>query len=179
MKNINLDNVKEMDGSNTFKRLTGGYVCKIMKVTDIPERELLKIEYTVAEGDDKEFKYTWGYPEFSKSYKEGVAQSYFKGFITAVEESNPNYKFAFNEQSLLGKLVGLVIGQEEYINNNGDIKVHDNVKQTLSIRKIRENDYKVPELKKVPVPQQSEPNPFQTETTTPTSTVEDTDEIPF
>ena len=179
MRNINLDNVKEMDGSDTFEKLLGGYVCKIMKVTDVPEREYLKIEYTVAEGDSKDFKYSWGYPNFVKSYKEGLAQSFFKGFITAVEESNPNYKFAFDEQTLVGKLVGLVIGQEEYINDKGDVKVSDSVKQTLSTKRIRENDYKMPELKKIPVPQQSEPNPFQTETTTPTLTVEDTDEIPF
>lgn len=58
---------------------------------------------------------------FVKSYKQ-KALRFFKGFKTAVEESNRNYTFKNDPQSLVGKFMGVVLGEEEYRANDGSVK---------------------------------------------------------
>lgn len=48
-------------------------------------------------------------------------KSIFKGIITSVEESNPGFKWAWDEKSLAGKLFGGVFGLREFQNPMGDI----------------------------------------------------------
>ena len=54
----------------------------------------------------------WG-GNFFRSYKESTI-GFFKGFITAIEKSNPAYRWDWNEQGLKGKLIGIVLQEEEY-----------------------------------------------------------------
>ena len=85
MKNVNLQNVEE---AKDFERLpAGGYVCGITAVEDVADKEYLKIEFDIAEGDFKNYyrdlyqsKAFWG-GNFVKSYKD-KALPFFKGFIT-------------------------------------------------------------------------------------------------
>lgn len=157
MKTIsNWNEVKE-SGNSEFKRLpAGGYVCRITKVTDVPASEYLKIEYDVVEG---EFKNWWADTEeragfwggnFVRSYKDSAA-GFFKGFISAVEKSNPGFEWAWDENSLCGKLVGLVLNEEEYRKNNGDVGTRLNVAKNLDVATIRNGDFTVPEKKCLPV----------------------------
>lgn len=49
MKNINWNSVPD---PVELPRLTpGGYVCKITVAVDVPEKEYLKLEYDIAEGE--------------------------------------------------------------------------------------------------------------------------------
>lgn len=158
MKPINLSNVQE---AGTFKGLTaGGYVCKIVNVEDVPEKEYLYIEYDVAEGEFKDYykklqerKNFWGGSMY-KSYKE-KALPMFKRFCSAVTKSNPGFIFDGGEQNsdektLKGKLIGLVLFEEEYIKNNGDIGTRLKVDYETDVEKIRKGDFKVKPLKKLP-----------------------------
>lgn len=150
----NFDNVTEQQGGD-FERLpTGGHICKITLVEDVPEKEYLKFEFDIAEGKYQGwFAETyqragfWG-GKFIRSYKKKAA-GFFKGFVTAVEESNPKYKWAWEEQTLNGKMIGLVLGSEEYVSNSGEVKERLYVAQNRSVDAIRKGDYKVPELKKL------------------------------
>ena len=85
---------------------------------------------------------------FIKSYKE-KALPFFKAFITAVEESNSGYRFDDNEETLKGKLVGLVIGQEEYRKLDGTIGKRWYINQVRSIQAIKSGKFAVPEFKKL------------------------------
>ena len=115
MKILNLDNV---NAAEEFDRLIpGGYVCGITAVEDVPEKEYLRIEYDIAEGKLKNYYRTlynnkgfWGGSTI-KSYKE-KALPFFKGFITAVEQSNAGYKWDNDENKLIRKLVGFVLAEE-------------------------------------------------------------------
>lgn len=157
MKTINNWNEVKESGNSEFKRLpAGGYVCRITKVKDFPDKEYLLIEYDVAEG---EYKGWWAETEeragfwgghFVRSYKDSAA-GFFKGFISAVEKSNPGFEWAWDENALLGKLVGLVLNEEEYRKNNGDIGNRLNVAKNLDISTIRSSDFTVPEKKCLPV----------------------------
>ena len=159
MRHINdWENIKE---SGTFERLApGGYIVKILNVKDFPEKEYLKISFDIAEGDKKGFfkksfdndtrdqkKWPNG-GSFIRSYKQ-TAASMFKGFVSAVEASNKGYTFDFDEQTLVGKVVGLVLGDEEFLNQKGQVRTRTYVNAVRSVEAIKNGDYKIPELKKL------------------------------
>lgn len=152
MRNLNLENVEE---NMEFKKVTaGGYIAEIKSVFDNTAKEYLEIELDIAEGEFKgnykdlyEKKGFWGLVKRA-SYKEN-ALPFFKGMITATEESNPGYKFAYDEKTLIGKRVGIVLGEEEYVGNDGSTKTRLYIDRFRNTKAILENDYKVPELKKL------------------------------
>lgn len=151
MRNLNLEHVEEADD---FTRVpAGGYICKITKVTDVTGKEYLKIEYEIMEGphkgsSERTFKAAGFWPNFIKSYKE-KALPYFKGMVTAVEQSNQGYKWDNDERKLVGNCAGLVMGEEEYMAKGGKIKTRLYVAHIRSCQKIRNGDYEVPALKKM------------------------------
>ncbi len=177
MKKINLDNVQEF---TRFKNPVGGFICEIKSVEDFPEKEYLRIGFDIAEAvsdDQKEFvgmyekrkkERDFDYPKTIVSYKESneTALRFFKGFVTAIETSNEGYKFQYEEQTLVGKRIGFVIGEEEYEgkDKNGmpKVKVRIYVASRHSVQAIRNGDFEVPEFKKLSQPVVSRPvNPFE------------------
>lgn len=153
MKNIDWNNVQE---AQEFQRLpAGGYICGIVRVEDVPEKEYLRIEYDIAEGKFKNYyrqqaqrnpDWNWG-GVLIRSYKE-KALPFFKAFLKSVEKSNQGFKFNNDEKTLVRKLVGLVLAEEEYQKSNGDIGTRLYVAQVHSVGAIRDGEFKVPELKK-------------------------------
>ena len=82
-----------------------------------------------------------------RSYKDN-ALGFFKAFLTALEESNPGYRFdSRNINGLVGKRMGVVLGEEEYQKRNGEIGERPYVYQVRSLAAIQSGDFKVPELK--------------------------------
>lgn len=161
MKRIeNWENIKENSG---FEKLSpGGYIVKILNVQDVPEKEYLKISFDIDDGEKKGF-FTKAYKEdtrenkkwpnagsFIRSYK-STAASMFKGFTNAVENSNKGYTFDFREESLKGKKVGIVVADEEYQNQKGQVRVRTYVSAVRSVDTIKKGDFTVPELKKLNV----------------------------
>lgn len=81
--------------------------------------------------------------------KDGMStNSFFKGFISSVEESNPGWNWNWDERSVTGKLVGLVFGEEEYRKTDGGIGVSVKAQQARSVKAIRDG-VSVPERKKL------------------------------
>ena len=153
MKAINLNEVQE---AQEFTKLApGGYICEITCVEDFPEKEYLKIEYDIADGEFKDyFRSIYnnsGYwiGNFIKSYK-NKALPFFKQFITAVERSNLRYKWDNNEGKLMGKKLGLVIAEEEWRARDGSVKIRNYVASVHESSKILNGDFKVPALKRLP-----------------------------
>lgn len=146
MKELNLNEVEEAKDFVTLK--AGGYVCIITSVTDKADKEYLKFDFDIKEGEFKNYytdlfesKGFWA-GNFIKSYKES-ALPFFKKFITAVEKCNPGYVWNNDETQLENKLIGLVLGEEEYENNNGDIKTKLIVTDIKPIEDIKKNNYKI------------------------------------
>ena len=69
----------------------------------------------------------------------------FKGFTTAVENSNPGYKWNFDETTLIGKKLCGVFGLEEFEANDGTIKATTKLVQFRSLDKLK--DVKIPKVK--------------------------------
>jgi hypothetical protein len=86
-----------------------------------------------------------------RSYKE-KALGMFKSFLSALEKSNPTFKadgFDGDERKLVGLLIGIVLGYEEYQKNDGTIGIRTYVRTVTSADKIRKKEFKVPDLKKL------------------------------
>ena len=156
-----IDNWENIQESTSFKRLApNGYICKILKVEDHPEKEYLKIYFDIVKGDDKGyFKKQYDgdtrkerkWPNagtFIRSYKDSAA-SMFKGFTNAVEKSNKGYKWDFDEKTLVNKVVGLIIADEQYQNQKGQVRVRNYVAAVRSVETIEKGEYEIPALKEL------------------------------
>lgn len=164
----------EAQGNEEYKRLTpGGYICRITKVEDNPEKQYLYIEFDIAEGEFTGYGASClernGFTPLRmyRSYTDKAA-GMFKGFVQDVEQSNaPHYKWAWDEKSLIGRIVGVVLGEEEYKKQDGSIGTRFNAR-TKPVSAIRDGKFKVPAKKTIQVD------------TTPTFTpVEDDGQLPF
>lgn len=164
----------EAKGMEDFKSLpVGAYEC-VIKDARINENEMtgkktFKVSIDIASGEYKDY--------FLKRYQnnnmqdkkwdnnavrylgyEGDNVAYFKGFITCVENSNPGYKWDWDETKLKGKKICGVFQYEEYEKQDGtkavkvrlnkfrsldkmkDIEVSDNVR-TLDGNYVPYNEY--------------------------------------
>lgn len=163
MKQIeNYENVQASSGE--FARpVANGYICKIIDVVDVPvdantgKGDYLRIEYDIADGEFKDYymeQFTrWGgvwKASFIRSYKE-KAVGMFKHFVSCVEKSNNGYEWDWNEKSLIGKTIGLVLGEEDYKNSMGEVKTKLSVSQIKTVEEIKNGDFKVPAPKKLEV----------------------------
>ena len=70
-----------------------------------------------------------------------------KAFITAIENSNPGFKYDWNKDlsQLVNKKIGLVFGLEEYEANDGKIKTMTRLTQFRSNDKV--DNVKIPKVK--------------------------------
>lgn len=159
MKRIN--NWENIQDSTSFKRLTpNGYIVKILNVEDHPDKEYLKIYFDIVKGDDKGyFKKQYDgdtrkerkWPNagaFIRSYKDSAA-SMFKGFINAIEKSNKGYQWNFDEKTLVNKVVGLIIADEQYQNQKGQVRARNYVAAVRSVETIEKGEYEIPALKEL------------------------------
>lgn len=161
MKKIDMSTVQ---ASGEFPRLTAGaYICKITAVEDVPEKEYLKVSYDIAQGEFADY-YTemrsnhpdWAWVgSYVKSYKT-TALPMFKRFCSAVSKSNGGFVFdggAVNadEKTLIGKMLGIVLREEEYYSNSGDIRTRLIVHSEFPIDKLATQ--KVPNPKLLPAEQ--------------------------
>ena len=156
MKPIDLTNVQEA-GSGT-KPPAGGYICRINFAEDKPDKSYILVMYDIAEGEYAGYyagrqkanpTWTWGGTLY-KSYKQ-TALPMFKRFCSCVTKSNPGYLFDGNtnadEKTLTGKLIGMVLGEEEYTGNDGTIRTRLYCVTEKSVEEIRAGKFKVPEKK--------------------------------
>lgn len=133
----------------------GAYIAVIRGVEDVEKKEYLSICWDYAEGAYKganqdTFDRAGFWPTILiRSYKDSALR-FFKSFKTSVEMSNKGYQFDDrNVQKLVGKYFGVVLGEEEYRKNNGDIGTRLYVARVRSCKAIQDGDFKVPELKRM------------------------------
>ena len=158
MKKIdNFDKIQENGGG--FKRIPdGAYIVGIKKVTDNPEKQYLRLELDVCKGeyknwyqklydaDKRETKYWPRDGVLVRSYSD-KALPFFKGFITSVTKSNKNFNWEWDEQKLVNKVFGVVIGTEEYERQNGGIGKRPYIASVHSVETIEKGEYEIPALK--------------------------------
>ena len=175
MKKIeNWDNI-EAKGMDDFKALPiGAYECKIVNAVENYNEQsgktTLKVMVDIADNGefDSYFKKRydsntavdrkWDNNATKYLAFEGENTSFFKGFITTVENSNVGYKWNWEESTLRDKKIAGVFQYEEYEKQDGtrgikvrltkfrsldklkDIEVNDTIK-TINNRYVSYDDY--------------------------------------
>ena len=99
---------------------------KYLKVSfDTAQDDKQPAYYTEAWKNDTRDNKKWGgVANLFPTDKEGKTSKTFKGFCTSIEKSNGT-KIQWGagfEASIVGKYIGGIFGEEEYVNGNGDIK---------------------------------------------------------
>ena len=172
-KNFDMNAYNEAEAStgSDYQRMpAGGYVVRIQavrvkgedygRVIDYPEeKQYIKLIYDIDEGDfaGKYSDEYWAGPD--KDYGHQIYLSWknmgaFKGSIKCIEESNPGFDAmaAFTADMydmFIGKRVGLVLGEEEYLANDGSVKTRFGFPRLKSVDDIHNGRFKVPPLKKL------------------------------
>lgn len=158
----------EAKEAGEFTSLTlGAHICKILDVreytSELSRNTSLQVSVDIAEGEEfdgyfkKQFdannddKKRWpsGAVKYLSLKPEQTA--YLKGFITAVQHSNPSAKIIAEagkeldlEQFKNKKIVG-VFGWEEYENDKKEVKVATKLTQFRSLDKL--NEIQIPDVK--------------------------------
>ena len=144
----------EPKGMEDFKALPiGAYECVIVGAgvyeSEQSGKKSFKVAIDIASGEYKDY--------FKKRYEsntnedkkwdnnavrylafEGDNVSYFKGFITCVENSNTGYKWDWDEKKLKGKKICGVFQYEEYEKQDGTKGVKVRLNKFRSLDKIKE-----------------------------------------
>ena len=148
------DKIPANDGGEFASPPPGGYVVEIKNVFDVEDKQYLKIEWDYTEAPWAGYnRDTYARAEFwpsrlIRSYKT-KALPFFKAFKEAVEASNRGYVFHESDvQSLRGKLIGVVLREEEYMGNGGEIRTRLDVAQVKTVDAIRANDFTIPAKKR-------------------------------
>lgn len=132
----------------------GGYVATIVSAIDNQEKQYLLIGLDIAEGEFSGYYKDlferagfWGLNSY-RSYKP-KARGFFKAFIEAVEKSNAGFSWSWKESDLINLTVGIVIGLEDYVGNDGKIKTRPRVKDFVPITDIKDGNFTIPEHVKI------------------------------
>ncbi len=155
----------EMQVYEAQERLpVGGYVLKILKtkIETYSWGQVLVLMIDVAEGQhagfyqknyngqqqDKKWKgkYRINLPKNDGSEQDEWSIRKLKSAMTAVEKSNEGYKWDWNENSLIGKLVGGLFGNKEY-EYNGKRGFYTDCRAFCSVEKIRSGEFEIPKDK--------------------------------
>ena len=156
----NWNEVKEF--SDRQKLPLGAYVCKVKKaavqanefgeqlciVFDIVEGEFSGFyndDYKANTSENKKWKGVLRQflPKDDGSEKDEWTKRSFKGMTTAFEKSNPGYAWNWDENSLAGKLIGILFRNEEW---EYDGKTGWAVRpfRAISVDKVRSDDFTLP-----------------------------------
>ncbi len=165
LKPLDFDNVQA--NSNYTPLAPGGYICRIMGIQEAATRNgtpSLHVSLDIAEGPEAN-RFATEYRNDTRSEKKwgciyrqtivtssGATSPFFKGMITAIEESN-NMTVQWTENpevfaaQFKGKLVGVLFGREEYTKNDGTNAWSTKPTLCLSVQKIRSGEFTVLEDK--------------------------------
>lgn len=145
----------------------GAYVCRVLGVKfqegengnsdmiqvqfDIEEGELkgfFKKQYEESTQEDKKYKgkFTVYCPKDDGSEKDGWTKKAFGGWINAFEESNPGYKWDWDETKWKNKVLGIVFGETGTV-IDGKAIVYTEARFGTSVDTVREGKAPVAKFK--------------------------------
>lgn len=166
----------------------GGYIIGILSAEEIKYSwgSVLEVKFDVSEGEyknfftnqyknsqleDKKYKgtYRMNIPKDDGSELDEWTIRKFKSDIIAIEESNPGFRWSWDEKQLGGKKVGAVFFEKEY-DFNGKQGFFTTIHSLRPIQSIRDNKFKIPARKMLKT------KPAETSGFTE---IDDSDELPF
>jgi hypothetical protein len=86
-------------------------------------------------------------PKDDGSEKDEWTKRTFKGMTAAFEKSNPGYMWNWDENSLAGKMVGILFRNEEWENDEGKTGWTVRPFRAISVDSVRSEDFRLPKDK--------------------------------
>ena len=149
---------------NHYDLPAGGYICEIIRPIlnddEASGRANIELQVDIAKGEyagyfqrlENSYGF-WGLRGWM-SFKASEIER-FRQTCTALCACNPGLQFnpfvpgGADVDSLKGKIIGVVIGKEEYRSNSGDIRERNTVFRFIETNKIEDGKFKIPPLKKL------------------------------
>lgn len=175
---------KDYDKTQAFaeyERLPkGGYILTVLAVKLDKWQsgdEYLQLSCDISEGDytsffakqykddtreDKKWKcnYNLGIPKDDGSERDSWTKRRFKTVMNAFEDSNPGYRWEWNESTLKGKKIGGLFNIRQWEKSDGSIGETTNLAQLTTIENIQNGSYKLPKDKLVETTDTTETDDF-------------------
>lgn len=144
----------------------GGYVCKVVDVEEKQSksgRQMLVFSIDIAAGQFRDYfenmysrirqnnpdaKWPMGGTYYQLT--EGDFTARFKGMINIFQKSNSPFYWNWDEKYLIGKLIGFVFREEEYLTTTGDVRTSVKPAYFAETEKINAGKFRIPEIKKLP-----------------------------
>ena len=168
----------------------GGYVAKILnaKVEEYSWGEKLIISFDIAEGEYKDFfrkqynentredkkwkgNFRLTVPQENNQYFDSQKRT-FGNAIWAVEESNPSFRWAWDETALKGKMVGVLFRDREW-EIEGKTGMTTEACTFVSVDDVRTNNFKMPK------PKMLNKTARQTASNSDFAVIDDSEDLPF
>lgn len=140
----------------------GGYIIRILKVEEVIYSwgSVLKMDFDITEGEYKNFyqrnfeeqvqeqkkwkgSYRLPIPQDDGSKKDGWTKSRFKATMQAFEQSNPGFRWNWDEKQLIGKIVGGLFNEKEW-EVEGRTGWYTQCKKLVTVKEIKEKTYTLP-----------------------------------
>lgn len=180
------DSVEPKNFGGSFETVKpGAYIGKVLRAaedTSSNNNQMLVLSLDIVDGEYSDFYKNLSIKlDTNKLLKHRRvintpgSMPYFKGDIKSIEQSNTGYLFDFNVNTLVGKNVGIVLGEEEY-EKNGEVKTALKINFLCSVEKVRSGTIKTPEKRLLDNSQQSQSS-FSNEKVTTSPQYDD--DLPF
>lgn len=140
----------------------GGYVCTIVGTSVSRSKggnEMLVLLMDISEGEHeghfmrdyserqaKNANASWPPSGTYWQNMEGNGTRFAKGLLELISKEN-GFQWDFDERELIGKKIGVLFREEEYLGNDGKVRASVKPYSFRSLKAIREGNYKVPEKK--------------------------------
>lgn len=164
---VNMDGIKGYgEGSATVPK--GGYVVRIMGAVakqnsvgqylevsvDIAEgeyKDIFATDYRAQTGENKKWHCTAfvNVPKDDGTERDNWTKRSFQTFIDALEQTNEQYRFDWDETKMKGLLVGAIFAGREWEDRDGNVHESTSIARWAPADKIRTGRYKMPEDKKL------------------------------
>ncbi len=127
--------------------ISGNTSLKVTVDTDSTDKQPHYYQEQFNNNTNADKKWSTGATKYVSLKEDENCVRMLKSFITAVENSNPNFTYDWNKDidQLNGKKVGLVFGWEEYEKQDGTIGTATKLTQFRSLDKV--DNVKIPKVK--------------------------------
>ena len=119
-------------------------ICKVAEGSTMSGSEFIEFWIDIIDGEfaryyEKDYKEQTGDKKWRgtvRFFTSEKALPMLKGAVTSIEESNPGYKFDWDENTIKGKKVGIGIRREQYESSDGQLKFTNRPFMFCDIKKV-------------------------------------------
>lgn len=126
----------------------GEQLCIVFDIAEGAHTGFFKQEFNASTFENKKYKGVlrlW-LPKHDGSENDEISKRVLKGMVTAVEKSNPGYKWGWEEKTLVGRYIGILFRNEEW-DYQGKQGWAVRPFRAISTESVRSGDYTLPKDK--------------------------------